>query len=155
MTFLDQLSSTQIDLAWLSDSAWLSLTQLDSAQLSATQHDSTQLSSTQPDSVRLSRTQHDSIAPKISIFLASIYLIRGDICSNTIWNFFNQIWLNFEKFNFQLAEKNLLWPKKFLAQPMPSMRWGLFGKMQFAIWLYKLIWKSKELGSLIESKLYL
>ena len=87
MLALDQTFHTRLSLTQL-DSAWLSLTQRNSVQLSATQNDSEWLNVTQPDSAGLSRTQRDSIAPKISIFLASIYLIRGDICSNTIWNFF-------------------------------------------------------------------
>ena len=65
--------SARLSLAWLG-SAWLSATQCDSAQLSVTQL----------HSAGFSQTQCDSIVPKISILPASIYLIRGDICSNTI-----------------------------------------------------------------------
>ena len=103
---------TQSNSACLSvtqcDSACLSATQCDSAGLSVTQHDSApdsvpdsapdsvpdsapdsaRLSWTQPDSAGISRTLRVSIVPEISIFPASIYLIRGDICSNYNLKFF-------------------------------------------------------------------
>ena len=62
-----------------------------------------QLSATQSDSARLSIPMNllpftisntFKFIPKASIFPANIYLIRGDICSNTIWNFYLSALMN-------------------------------------------------------------
>ena len=83
-------------------SAWFSATQHNSAWLSSTQPDSVGLSQTQPDSVRLIATYFDSIVTKISIFPASICLIRGDICSNYHLKFF--FFISFSNVIFEALE---------------------------------------------------